>query len=289
MSGFCKQHGRKFGMIQRISDLGDPRLEMYANMTDLQLRSRIEPELGIFIAESEKVVSRALDAGYEPISLVVPEHRLDRSTALMDRFEAYPEADILVVDAKELEKLAGYEVTRGVLSAMRRKPLPTVESLLSEASRVCVLEGITNHANVGSVFRNAAALGVDAVIVSPDCCDPLYRRAVRVSMGTVFQVPWTRIDGSNADWLDALMANASSLGFSSAAFALRDDCIPLDSPLLSECPKLIMFFGTEGDGLTDRTIAACDHVVRIPMRNGVDSLNVAATSAVAFWQLCERY
>lgn len=274
--------------VDAVASLEDARLEPYVGLTDIQLRNKLEPEKGIFIAESEKVIVRALDAGYEPISLVVPEHRLERSAGLLERFDAHPEADVLVLPAAELEKLAGYEVTRGVLSAMRRKPLPSVATLLEGASRVAVLEGITNHANVGSVFRNAAALGVDAVIVSPDCCDPMYRRAVRVSMGTVFQVPWTHIEAGDGGWLEPTMATIDALGFKSAAFALRNDCISLDSPLLAECSKLVMFFGTEGDGLADATIDACDHVVKIPMRNGVDSLNVAATSAVAFWQLCEK-
>lgn len=274
--------------IEKIANLDDERLAHYVGLTDLQLRNKLEPEKGIFIAESEKVVGRALDAGYEPVSLVVPEHRLERSSELLGQFEGYPQADVLMLPAAELEKLAGYEVTRGVLCAMRRKPLPSVGDLLEGASRVAVLEGITNHANVGSVFRNAAALGVDAVIVSPDCCDPMYRRAVRVSMGTVFQVPWTHIEGDPHEWLEPTMATIRACGFKSAAFALRNDCISLDSPLLAEAPKLVMFFGTEGDGLTDATINACDFVVKIPMRNGVDSLNVAATSAIAFWQLCEK-
>ena len=274
--------------IEPIANLDDERLEPYVGLTDIQLRNKLEPEKGIFIAESEKVVLRALNAGYEPISLVIPEHRLERSRELLARFEAHPEADILLVPAHELEKLAGYEVTRGVLSAMHRKPLPSLEELLEGASRVAVLEGITNHANVGSVFRNAAALGVDAVIVSPDCCDPMYRRAVRVSMGTVFQVPWTHLEASPAGWLEPTMATIRACGFESAAFALRNDCISLDSPQLAECSKLVMFFGTEGDGLEDATIDACDYVVKIPMHNGVDSLNVAATSAIAFWQLCEK-
>lgn len=275
-------------IIQVIKSLEDERLAPYANLTDIQLRSRLEPERGLFIAESEKVINRALDAGYEPISLVVPEHRLERSAALLARFESYPDAEVIVLPANELEKLAGYEVTRGVLSAMRRKPLPTVGELLEGASRIALLEGITNYANVGSVFRNAAALGIDAVIVSPDCCDPLYRRTVRVSMGTVFQVPWTHIEADTRDWLQPTMDAMLENGFKTVAFALRNDSISLDDPILAECAKLAMMFGTEGNGLTDATINACDYVVRIPMENGVDSLNVAATSAIAFWQLRKK-
>lgn len=274
--------------IEEISTLNDDRLSPYVSLTDIQLRSRLEPERGLFIAESDKVINRALDAGYEPISLVVPEHRLERSKELLSRFDNYPDADVMSLPASELEKLAGYEVTRGVLSAMRRMPLPSVDELLKGAVRVALLEGITNHANVGSVFRNAAALGIDAVIVSPDCCDPLYRRAVRVSMGTVFQVPWTHIEGETSNWLSCTMATIHENGFKAAALALRDDGITLDSPLLEECQKLVMLFGTEGDGLTDEAIDACDYVVKIPMENDVDSLNVAATSALAFWQLRKK-
>lgn len=274
--------------MERIADMSDGRLDLYARLTDVQLRSHMESENGFFVAESAKVASRALDAGYEPISLVVPEHRLARERALVERFEAIPDADVFAVPGEQLQTLAGYEVTRGVLAAMRRKPLPSLNELLKGATRVAVLEGITNHANVGSVFRNAAALGVDAVVVSPDCSDPMYRRAVRVSMGTVFQVPWTRIEGDGGSWLEPAMEDLRAAGFETCAFALHDESVDLGDERLSGIGRLAMFFGTEGTGLAQATIDACDHVVKIPMREGVDSLNVAATSAVAFWELRSR-
>lgn len=271
--------------MERISDISDARLDVYARLTDLELRNRLEAERGIFIAESEKVIRRAIDASYQPISLVVPEHRLERSAALIGLFEGYQGVDIFVVPKGELEKLAGYEVTRGVLAAFHRKPLPAVRDLLVGAHRVAVLEGITNHANIGSIFRNAAALGIDAVLVSPDCSDPLYRRAVRVSMGAVFKVPWVHLNNNEGNWLSETVNSLHDFGFECVALALSDNSISIEDPSLKACPKLAMFFGTEGDGLARSTIDACDHVVKIPMQNGVDSLNVAASSALAFWEL----
>lgn len=278
-------------MIESIRSLDDPRVDVFARMTDVQLRSRLEPERGIFIAESDKVIDRALAAGYEPLSLLIPDHRLERMRPLIERLEGREggEVTVFVASAEEIEKLAGYELTRGVLCAMRRKALPSVESVVAKAHRVAVLEDLTNHTNVGAAFRSAAALGIDAVLVTPSCSDPLYRRAVRVSMGTVFQVPWTRIGAEeDASWPDGGIAELKRLGFTTAAMALSDDSIPLDDPLLKECDKIAIVLGTEGDGLSRRTIAACDHTVRIPMAHGVDSLNVAAASAVAFWELRRR-
>lgn len=278
-------------MIESIRSLDDPRVDVFARMTDVQLRSRLEPERGIFIAESDKVIDRALAAGYEPLSLLIPDHRLERMRPLIERLEGREggEVAVFVASAEEIEKLAGYELTRGVLCAMRRKALPSVESVVAKAHRVAVLEDLTNHTNVGAAFRSAAALGIDAVLVTPSCSDPLYRRAVRVSMGTVFQVPWTRIGAEeDASWPDGGIAELKRLGFTTAAMALSDDSIPLDDPLLKECDKIAIVLGTEGDGLSQRTIAACDHTVRIPMAHGVDSLNVAAASAVAFWELRRR-
>ncbi len=278
-------------MIESIRSLDDPRVDVFARMTDVQLRSRLEPERGIFIAESDKVIDRALAAGYEPLSLLIPDHRLERFRPLIERLEGREggEVTVFVASAEEIEKLAGYELTRGVLCAMRRKALPSVESVVAKAHRVAVLEDLTNHTNVGAAFRSAAALGIDAVLVTPSCSDPLYRRAVRVSMGTVFQVPWTRIGvEGDASWPDGGIAELKRLGFTTAAMALSDDSIPLDDPLLKECDKIAIVLGTEGDGLSRRTIAACDHTVRIPMAHGVDSLNVAAASAVAFWELRRR-
>lgn len=281
-------------MIERLSSLDDPRLDVYARLTELQLRNRLEPERGIFIAESDKVIDRALDAGFRPLSLLVPDHRLARMRALIERAGGdKPEADggipVFVAPAAEIERLAGYELTRGVLCAMRRTPLPSVEEVVAGARRIAVLEDITNHTNVGAAFRSAAALGVDAVLVTPACCDPLYRRAVRVSMGTVFQVPWCRIgDAPGEEWPAGGVAKLRSLGFATAALALADDAVSLDDPVLKSCDKLALVLGTEGDGLSPHTIAACDYTVRIPMAHGVDSLNVAAASAVAFWELRVR-
>ena len=296
-------------MIENVTDLNDKRLDVYARLTEVQLRNKLEPEKGIFIAESDKVIDRALEAGYEPLSLLIPEHKLDAMQGLIDRaqsaWKAFHDEDhgkieasdmpVFVAPAAEIEKLAGYELTRGVLCAMRRKPLPSVGDLLKalderhediKVRRIAVLEDITNHTNVGAAFRSAAALGIDAVLVTPACCDPLYRRAVRVSMGTVFQVPWTRIGTTEEDvWPAKGLDFLRTLGFKSAALALSDDSIALDNPVLKQCEKLALILGTEGDGLSSYTIAACDYTVRIPMAHGVDSLNVAAASAVAFWEL----
>lgn len=311
-------------MIIRIETLEDERLQAYVSLTEVQLRNRLEPEKGIFIAESEKVIVRALDAGYEPLSLLIPEHRLQRSAALIERIEAdfcgngaradvaRSESDsarsgsegdapgqegnspgqegvpVFVAPSDEIEKLTGFELTRGVLCAMQRKPLPSLTELLTSARRVAVLEDITNHTNVGAVFRNAAALGFDAVIITPGCCDPLYRRAIRVSMGTVFQVPWTRFEGTVDDWHESGVDQLKQLGFTTVALALHDESIFLDDTRLQEPEKLAVLLGTEGEGLSQKTINAADYVAKIPMRSGVDSLNVAAASAVAFWELRAR-
>ena len=281
-------------MIEYPKSLEDPRLDVYARLTELQLRNRLEPERGIFIAESDKVIDRALAAGYEPLSLLVPQHRLERMAGLIERMAGNKPVEegglaVFVLPAEEVQKLAGYELTRGVLCAMRRKPLPSVEAVVASARRIAILEDITNHTNVGAAFRSAAALGIDAVLCTPACCDPLYRRAVRVSMGTVFQVPWTRIGQAEGEqWPENGIAKLRSLGFKTAAMALSEDSVSLDCPELKQCEKLAIVMGTEGDGLSERTIAACDYTVKIPMAHGVDSLNVAAASAVAFWELRAR-
>ena len=281
-------------MIEYPKSLEDPRLDVYARLTELQLRNRLEPERGIFIAESDKVIGRALAAGYQPLSLLVPQHRLERMAGLIERMGGNKPAEegglaVFVLPAEEVQKLAGYELTRGVLCAMRRKPLPSVAEVVAGAQRIAILEDITNHTNVGAAFRSAAALGIDAVLCTPACCDPLYRRAVRVSMGTVFQVPWTRIgDAAGEEWPGSGIARLHDLGFKTAAMALSDNSVGLDSPELKQCEKLAIVMGTEGDGLSERTIAACDYTVKIPMAHGVDSLNVAAASAVAFWELRAR-
>ena len=273
-----------------IESIDDSRVAAYASLTERQLRSKLEPERGIFIAESPKVIARALDAGMVAESFLMERRWLETAVPLVQKAceIAGREVDVYTGEGTELEKLTGFRLTRGVLCAMRRPKLPSVEELLAGARRVAVLESIVDHTNVGAAFRSAAALNVDAILVTPTCCDPLYRRAVRVSMGTVFQVPWTRIGAEAADWPAAGMAQLHALGFKTAAFALEDKSISLADPVLAACDKLALVFGTEGDGLAHDTIAACDFTVKIPMAHGVDSLNVAAATAVAFWQLCDH-
>ena len=272
--------------IIEITDPAAPELDVFARLTEAQLRSRAEPSKGIFIAESPKVIGRALDAGYEPVSLLMERRHIGgQGREIIARCGSVP---VYTADREALAGLTGYELTRGVLCAMRRPSLPSVEELCADARRVAVLEGIVDHTNVGAIFRSAAALNMDAVLVTPTCCDPLYRRAVRVSMGTVFQVPWTRIGETPADWPGPGLARLRALGFKTAAMALSDDSVPIDDPRLMGEERLAIVLGTEGDGLAERTIAACDYTVRIPMAHGVDSLNVAAASAVAFWQLRAR-
>ena len=272
--------------IIEITDPAAPELDVFARLTEAQLRSRAEPSQGIFIAESPKVIGRALDAGYEPVSLLMERRHIGgQGREIIARCGSVP---VYTADREALAGLTGYELTRGVLCAMRRPSLPSVEELCADARRVAVLEGIVDHTNVGAIFRSAAALNMDAVLVTPTCCDPLYRRAVRVSMGTVFQVPWTRIGETPADWPGPGLARLRALGFKTAAMALSDDSVPIDDPRLMGEERLAIVLGTEGDGLAERTIAACDYTVRIPMAHGVDSLNVAAASAVAFWQLRAR-
>ena len=266
-----------------ITSYEDPALDPFARLTEAQLRNRLEPEKGIFIAESPKVITRALDAGMQPLSLLMERKHLEPCQELIDRCGDVP---VYTGEAEILQQLTGFQLTRGVLCAMRRPVLPTPEELLKDARRVAVLEGIVDHTNVGAIFRSAAALQCDAVLVTPTCCDPLYRRAVRVSMGTVFQVPWGRLGETVGDWPEKGMEILREAGFKTAAFALDDASVPLDDERLNAEDKLAMVFGTEGDGLARKTIISCDYTVRIPMANGVDSLNVAAASAVAFWQLC---
>ena len=277
--------------IVRIETVEDERLDPYARLTDLQLRSRIEPERAIFIAESIEVVGRALDAGMEPLSLLTAEKFLPavQEAGLDARLEAAnPDAPLFVAPIDELEKLTGFELTRGTLAAFRRPPERPVEEVVRDAHLSAVMEDIRNHTTVGALFRSAAALGADAVLVTPACYDPLYRRAVRVSMGTVFQVPWTRIGTNPHDWAAKGVPLLHELGFTTAAMALSDDAIPLSDSRLKECDKLALVFGTEGDGLAASTLSRCDYTVRIPMAHGVDSLNVAASSAVAFWEFARE-
>lgn len=274
--------------VIRIDSLDDPAVAPYARLTERQLRSKLEPTRGIFIAESPKVIARALDAHMSAQSFLMEERWLQEAEPLVAQAERQAGVAIPVYtgDPSVLQGLTGFRLTRGVLCAMRRPVLPAVEQLLQKSHRVAVLEGIVDHTNVGAAFRSAAALNVDAVLVTPTCCDPLYRRSVRVSMGTVFQVPWTRIGEEAHDWPYKGLARLHDLGFTTAAFALSDDAWSLADPRLCDIDRLAMVFGTEGDGLAPATIAHCDVVVKIPMAHHVDSLNVAAATAVAFWQLC---
>lgn len=272
--------------IIEITDFSAPELDAFARLTEAQLRNKLEPEKGIFIAESPKVIQRALKAGYEPVSLLTERKHLGGQAK--DLVAMLGDVPVYTADDDLLEGLTGYALTRGVLCAMRRRVMPTVEELCKDARRVAVLESIVDATNVGAIFRSAAALGIDAVLVTPTCCDPLYRRAARVSMGTVFQMPWTRIGETAADWPERGMERLKALGFQTAAMALSDDSVSVEDPALRDVEKLAIILGTEGDGLSADTIADCDHVVRIPMREGVDSLNVAAASAVAFWELRAR-
>ena len=272
--------------IIEITDYSDPQLGCYARLTEAQLRNRLEPEKGIFIAESPKVILRALDGGYQPLSLLMERKKIDGpAREVIARCGDVP---VYTADREVLEGLTGYEVTRGVLCAMRRPSLPSVEELCVNARRVAVLEGIVDATNVGAIFRSAAALHMDAVLVTPTCCDPLYRRAARVSMGTVFQIPWTRIGEDASQWPQPGLARLNALGFKTVAMALSDTALSIEDPSLRREDRLAIVLGTEGDGLSAHTIAGCDYTVCIPMSHGVDSLNVAAASAVAFWELRAR-
>ena len=269
--------------IIEITDFHAPELDPYARLTQNQLRNRLEPEKGIFIAESPKVIDRALDAGYKPVSLLMERRQITGPAAgILSRCG---DAPVYTADREMLAELTGFELTRGVLCAFRRPALRPVEELCKNARRVAVLEGIVDSTNVGAIFRSAAALNMDAVLINPSCCDPLCRRAVRVSMGTVFQVPWGQLGETPADWPEKGMDILHSLGFKTAAMALSDRSVSIDDEQLAKEPKLAIVLGTEGDGLAAGTIASCDYTVKIPMSHGVDSLNVAAASAVAFWQL----
>ncbi len=261
--------------IIEITSLEQSGVEVFGTLTEAQLRNRLEPEKGIFIAESPKVIDVALRAGYEPLALLCERRHIEGDAAAI--IERCGDIPIYTGERQLLSQLTGYVLTRGVLCAMRRPLHKTVEQVCRDASRVVVIDGVTDTTNIGAIFRSAAALGIDAVLLTPTSCDPLNRRAVRVSMGSVFLVPWT--------WLDTPLQSLNSLGFKTVAMALTDKSIPLDAPVLATEPRLAIVMGTEGDGLPQETIASTDFVVRIPMSHGVDSLNVAAASAVAFWQL----
>ena len=262
-----------------ITDFSDPRLDVYARLTEAQLLNRFEPAKGMYIAESPKVIMRALDAGCQPVSLLVERGHVNAEAE--EAILRCGDVPVFTASLEMLTKLTGFQLTRGMLCAMRRPPLKTLEEVLQGVKRVAVLESIQNPTNVGAIFRSAAALGMDAVLLTPGCSNPLYRRSARVSMGTVFQVPWTYVE---ENWVEQLR----ELGFKTAAMALKDDSYSIDAPELRSAEKLAVVLGSEGDGLTETTIARCDYTVKIPMYHGVDSLNVAAASAVAFWELRSR-
>ena len=271
--------------IIEITDFDAPELDVYARLTENQLLNRAEPEKGMFIAESPKVIERALNAGCVPISCLVEKRQIENGTKeVQDVLERCSQIPVYTAEFDILTQLTGFALTRGMLCAMYRPALPSVEDICKDARRIAVLEEVVNPTNVGAIFRSAAALNMDAVILTSGCSNPLYRRAIRVSMGTVFQIPWTMLDKQVA-WPQEGMELLRKAGFKTAAFALRDDSAAIDDPGLCREEKLAILLGTEGDGLASSTMAACDYTVKIPMSHGVDSLNVAAASAVAFWEL----
>ena len=268
-----------------IKDFSAPELDVYARMSEVQLLRYNEPAPGLFIAESPKVIQRAINAGYEPLSFLVEHKDLDGEAR--EILEQFPEIPVYTAEYDVLVKLTGFALTRGMLCAMKRRSLPSVEEICKDASRIAVLENVVNPTNIGAIFRSAAALHMDAVLLTGGCSDPLYRRAARVSMGTVFQIPWTYFD-KRMEWPGQGMELLRELGFKTVAMALRDDSVSIDDPELLAEEKLAVILGTEGDGLAGETIADCDYTVKIPMSHDVDSLNVAAASAVAFWELGKR-
>ena len=261
-------------MIHEITSLSDERIQLFASMTEAQLRNRLNRDLGIFIAESPKVIRVAMQAGYEPLSLLCESKHIDGDAA--DIIKRCGDVPVYTGSRELLAELTGYTLTRGVLCAMRRKPSPALADILKDARRVCVIDAVCDTTNIGAIFRSAAALGIDAVLLTRSSCDPLNRRAIRVSMGTIFLVPWTWLDDYN---------QLRDLGFKTAAMALTDKSISLNDPILKQQERLAIIMGTEGDGLPQKTIEDADYTVRIPMYHQVDSLNVAAAAAVAFWEL----
>lgn len=271
--------------IIEITDFAAPELDVYARLTEGQLLNRHEPDKGIFIAESPKVIERALDAGCVPVSMLMEAKHVESQAR--DVIARCGDIPVYTAEFDVLTRLTGFHLTRGMFCAMYRPTLPRVEEICGGARRIAVLEHVMNPTNVGAIIRSAAALNMDAVLLTSDCSNPLYRRAIRVSMGTVFQIPWTFFD-SGLSWPRQGMELLHGLGFKTAAMALRDDSVSIDDPVVMAQEKLAIVLGAEGDGLADCTITDCDYTVRIPMSHGVDSLNVAAASAVAFWQLGNR-
>lgn len=274
--------------IIEITDFQAPELDVYARLSENQLLNRCEPEKGMFIAESPRVIERALDAGYRPVSCLVEKRHIEgEAKEIIRRCGEIGNVPVYTAEFDVLTQLTGFKLTRGMLCAMRRPPLPEVRQICEGSRRIAILENVVNPTNVGAIFRSAAALGIDAVLLTYDSSDPLYRRAVRVSMGTVFQIPWTFFEKDA--WPEKGIRLLRELGFRTAAMALRDDSVSIDNPQLLAEEKLAVILGTEGDGLASSTIADCDYTVRIPMSHGVDSLNVAAASAVAFWELGRKH
>lgn len=264
--------------IVEISSLNHPGVEIFSTLTEAQLRNRLEPDKGIFIAESPKVIDVALNAGYEPLAILCENrHITGDASQIIDKCGNIP---VYTGSRELLANLTGYILTRGVLCAMKRRKFPSVESICSNAERIAIIDGVTDTTNIGAIFRSAAALGIDGVLLTPTSCDPLNRRAVRVSMGSVFLVPWT--------WLDRPVSGLKDFGFRTVALALTDESVSIDDPALNKERKLALILGTEGDGLANEVITDADYTAKIPMSHGVDSLNVAAASAVAFWQLKKR-
>lgn len=271
--------------IIEINDITAPELDVYARTSEVQLLRYYEPGPGLFVAESPKVIERALNAGYEPLSFLV-EHK-DLEGEAKELLEHYPEVPVYTAEYDVLVGMTGYALARGMLCAMKRRQILSIEEICQNTSRIAILENVVNPTNIGAIFRSAAALHMDAVLLTSGCSDPLYRRAARVSMGTVFQIPWTYFD-KKASWPEDGMKAIQNLGFKTVAMALREDSYSIDDPKLLAEEKLAVILGTEGDGLASQTIADCDYTVKIPMAHGVDSLNVAAASAVAFWELGRR-
>lgn len=274
--------------IIEITDLNIPELDVYARLSEIQLLRYNEPDLGLFICESPKVITRALDAGYEPISILVEDKEIKEEVLeIINRCDSLCEnIPVYTANHDTLSQLTGFNLTRGMLCAMKRNPLPSVANIVKNARRIAVMEDVVNPTNVGAIFRSAAALNMDAILLTPACSNPLYRRAARVSMGTVFQAPWTFFThGPSDNFNESYIHELNELGFKTVAFALRDDSISINDPILSSEEKLAIILGTEGEGLKESTLAECDYTVKIPMSHGVDSLNVAAASAIAFWEL----
>ena len=279
-----KEEGAKSIEYIEIKHFNAPELDVYARLTEAQLLNKDHPEDGLFIAESPKVIGRALEGGYQPVSVLVEKKQMLEDAETIEILRKCGNIPVYTAEFEVLTKLTGFKLTRGMLCAMKRKNLPKLQDICSGCKRIAVLENVMNPTNVGAIFRSAAALHMDAVILTPGCSNPLYRRASRVSMGTVFQIPWTFVDNSFV-WPDDGMACLRKMGFKTVAMALKEDSVNIGDPDLMKEEKLAVILGTEGDGLADATLAKCDYTVMIPMSHGVDSLNVAAASAVAFWEL----